>query len=38
MDDFVKIIKKYPQIRVKIKDLLDRYNGLQLKYQSKNGL
>ena len=38
MDDFVNTIKKDPQIRVKINDLLDRYNGLQLKYQSKNGL
>ena len=36
-DKFINVIKKDPQIRVKIHDMLDRYNRLPLKYQSKIG-
>ena len=35
MDAFINVIKKDPQIRIKIIDMLDRYNRLPLKYQSK---
>ena len=35
MDDLINVIKKDPQIRIKIKNMLDRYN--RLKYQSKIG-
>ena len=37
MDDFVNEIKKDSKVRVKINDMLDRYNRLPLKYQSKIG-
>ena len=37
MDDFVNVIKKDPKVRVKIIDMLDRYNRLPPKYQSKTG-
>ena len=37
MDDFIKIIKKDPQIRIKIKDMLDRNIRLPYNYQSKIG-
>ena len=37
MNDFAKVIKKDPQTRIKISDILDKYNGLPLKYQSKIG-
>ena len=37
MDDFVIIIRKDPKVRVKINDMLDRYNRLPYNYQSKIG-
>ena len=37
MDDFVNEIKKDSKVRVKRNDMLDRYNRLPLKYQSKIG-
>ena len=37
MDDFIIVIKKDPRIRVKINDMLDRYNRLPYRYQSKKG-
>ena len=37
MDAFVKVIKKDPKIRIKINDMLDRYNRLPYNYQSKIG-
>ena len=37
MDDFVNVIRKYPKVRIKMNDMLDRYNRLPLKYQSKIG-
>ena len=35
MHDFVNVIKKHPKVRKKINDMLDRYNRLSIKYQSK---
>ena len=37
MDVFVNVIRKVPKVRVKINDMLDRYNRLRLKKQSKKG-
>ena len=37
MDDFKNVTKKDPKVRVKINDMLDRYNRLPLNYQSKIG-
>ena len=37
MDVFKNVIKKDPHVRVKINDMLDRYNRLPLKYHSKKG-
>ena len=37
MDDFVNVIEKDPQVRVKMNDMLNRYNRLPYKYQSKIG-
>ena len=37
MDDFINVIKKDPKVRIKINDMLDRYNRLPNKYQSKMG-
>ena len=37
MEAFINVIKKDPKVRVKINDMLDRYNRLQFKYQSKIG-
>ena len=37
MDDFIDVIKKDPQVRIKINDMLDRYNRLPEIYQSKIG-
>ena len=37
MDDFINVIRKDPKVQVKINDLLDRYNRLPPKYQSKIG-
>ena len=37
MDDFIKVIKKDPQIRIKVNNMSDRYNRLAYNYQSKIG-
>ena len=37
MEDFVNIIRKDPKVRVKINDMLDKYNRLPYVYQSKIG-
>ena len=37
MDDFINAIKKDPQVRIKINDILERYNRLPYNYQSKIG-
>ena len=37
MDTFVNINRKDPKVRVKINDMLDRFNTLPPKYQSKIG-
>ena len=37
MDDFINVIKKDPKVRIKINDMLDRYNRLPYNYQSKIG-
>ena len=37
MDDFIIVSKKDPHVRIKINDMLDRYNRLPYKYQSKIG-
>ena len=34
-DDFINVNKKYPQVRIKINDILDRYLRLPYEYQSK---
>ena len=36
MENFVNVIRKDPRVRVKINDMLDRYNRLPFKYESKN--
>ena len=36
-NDFVKVIRKDPKVRVKIDDMLDIYNRLPPKHQSKIG-
>ena len=36
-NDFINVIKKDPQTRIKLNDMLDRYNRLPPKYQSKIG-
>ena len=33
----MNVIKKYPQVRIKINNMLDRYNRLPYNYQSKIG-
>ena len=35
MEVFIKVFKKDPQMRDKINNMLDRYNRLPYKYQSK---
>ena len=35
MDDFINVIKKDPQVQIKIIDTLDRYNRLDYNNQSK---
>ena len=35
MYDFINVIKKDPPVRIKVKDVLDRYNRLPYIYQSK---
>ena len=37
MEYFINVIEKDPQIRNKINNMLDRYNRLPYKYQSKIG-
>ena len=37
MEAFIIVIKKDPKLRVKINDMLDRYNRLPPQYQSKIG-
>ena len=37
MDDFINVIKKDLKVQTKINDMLDRYNRLPYKYQSKIG-
>ena len=37
MDDFINVIKKNPEVRIKINDMLDRYNRLPYFYQSRIG-
>ena len=37
MNDFINVIKKDLQIRIKVNDMLDRYNRLAYNYQSKIG-
>ena len=36
-DDFINVIKKDPQVRIKINDMVGRYNGLPYNYQSERG-
>ena len=36
-DDFMNVIKKDPKVRIKIKNMLDRYNRLPYNHQSKIG-
>ena len=37
MDDFINVIKKDPQVRIIINDMLNRYNRLRYNYQSEIG-
>ena len=37
MDDFINVIKKNPQTRIKINDMLGRYDRLPCNYQLKIG-
>ena len=37
MDGFIKVIKKDPQVRNKIDNMLDRYMRLPYKYRSEIG-
>ena len=37
MNDFVDVIKKDPQVRVKINEALERYNRYRYSYQTKIG-
>ena len=37
MNDFLNVIEKDPKVRIKINDMLDRYNRLPYIYQSKIG-
>ena len=37
MDGFIKVIEKDAQVQIKIKDMLDKYNRLPYKDQSKIG-
>ena len=37
MDDFVNVVNKDPQIRIKINNMLDRDNRLPYNHQSKTG-
>ena len=37
MNDFLKVNKKDPQIRIKMNEMLDRYMRLPYNYRSKKG-
>ena len=37
MDGFINLTKKDPRMRIKINNMLDRYNGLPYNYQSEKG-
>ena len=37
MDAFINLFKKDPEVRIKINNMLDRYNRIPLEYQSKIG-
>ena len=37
MDALINVIKKNPKVRIKINDMLDRYNRFTLRNQSKIG-
>ena len=37
MDDFIDVIREDTKVRIKLNDMLDRYNRLPYKYQSKIG-
>ena len=37
MEAFINVIRKDPKVRIKINDMLDRYNRLPYNYQSKIG-
>ena len=37
MNDFINVNKKDPQVRIRINNVLDRYNRSLLNYQSKIG-
>ena len=37
MDGFINVIRKDPEVRIKINDILDRYLRLPYKYRSKTG-
>ena len=37
MDDSINVIKKDPQVRIKMNNMIDRYNRLPYNYQSKIG-
>ena len=37
MDVFINVIKRDPQVQIKIKDMLDKFNRLSYDYQSKIG-
>ena len=36
-NDFLNVIRKDPNVRIKMNDMLDRYNKLPYNYQSKKG-
>ena len=37
MDDFINVIMKDPEVRVKVNEVLERYNGYPYSYQAKKG-
>ena len=37
MEAFINVNKKDPKVRIKVNDMLDRYNRLPYNYQSKIG-
>ena len=37
MEVFINVIRKDPKVRVKVNEMLDRYNRLPYNYQSKRG-